>query len=436
MKKLIILTVCFAGLAAFVYFYEIAGKEARDQAEELQQSVLRIEQDKIRSVEIDRAGQEPVVLEKADGNWVLRKPIDSLADNGAVDGLLGSLSSAKRERALEAVSGDDLKTYGLEDPKIRIKLDADGESKTLLIGNKDFSGSKLYVQLEGSKDVLVTSTSLETSVNKPTVDWRSKDALKFDRAKVEQLEIHRPAGDLDLSKRDGNWVMTAPEEGAVDETKVTSLLSTLEFAKAVRFVEEQPSDLAQYGLDKPAVSVRLRAVGSETWQELDLGKQDGENYFAHSSDRSPVFTLKKEVYDDLTQDAGNFQEKGVVDVKQDQVSKLRIQRGDEVLQVRREDFKWIVEEPSEYKDKEALAYKFWYPIDDMQFEAIEKNAPRPEKADVEVTVTLTDGSEKEFWFWKSGDEYRALRLGTDTGGQIKSEDFEKLQFKIADIVGS
>ncbi len=242
MKKLIILTACFAGLAAFVYFYEISGKEARDQAEELQQSVLRVEQDKIHSVEIDHQGQEPIVLEKVDDNWVLRKPIDALADNGAVDGLLRDLSAAKRDRTLEAVSGDDLKTYGLDDPGIRVKVDAEGGVKTLRVGNKDFSGSKLYVQLEGSKDVLVTSTSLETSVNKPTADWRSKDALKFDRAKVEQIEIHRPAGNLDLQKRDGNWVLTSPEEGAADETKVTSLLSTLEFAKAVRFVEEDPED--------------------------------------------------------------------------------------------------------------------------------------------------------------------------------------------------
>jgi hypothetical protein len=30
----------------------------------------------------------------------------------------------------------------------------------------------------------------------------------------------------------------------------------------------------------------------------------------------------------------------------------------------------------------------------------------------------------------------ALRLGSGTGGMIQGEDFEKLQFKIADIVGS
>jgi hypothetical protein len=436
MKKLIILAACFAGLAAFVYFYEIAGKEARDQAEELQQSVLRIEQDKIRSIEIDRKGDDPVLLEKADGTWVIRKPIDALADGSTVDTMLRNLTAAKRDRTLEAPAESERKTYGLDEPGVRIRVDADGTVATLLVGSKDFSGSKLYVQLEGSPDVMVTSTSLETAVEKSPFDWRSKDALKFDRAKVEEIQIQRPNEAVEFQKRDGTWYLEAPEKEAADEAKVTSFLSTLEFAKAAQFVEEDPQDLGKYGLDHPGASVRLREAGSETWQQLDLGKADGENYFARSSGRSPVFTLKKEVFDDLAQDVENFREKGVLDVKQDQVSKLEIRRGDEVLAVRREDFKWIVESPAEDVGKEALAYKFWYPLDDMQFEEIQKNLPRPDKADVEVKVTLTDESVREFWFWKSGEDFMALRLGSGTGGMIKGEDFEKLQFKIADIVGS
>ena len=435
MKKLIILTACFAGLAAFVYFYEIVGKEARDQAEELQQSVLRIEQDKIHSVEIDRTGEDPVLLEKADGTWVLRKPIDALADASTVDALLRNLTTAKRDRTLEAPAESERKAYGLEVPSVRIKVDSDGAVETLLLGSKDFSGSKLYVQLDGSPDVIVTSTSLETAVDKSPSDWRSKDALKFDRAKVEEIQIQRSEGSVEFLKRDGTWYLESPEKEAADETKVTSLLSTLEFAKAVAFVEEDPQDLGKYGLDHPDTLVRLREAGSETWHQLDLGNAEGENYFARSSGRAPVFTLKKEVFDDLAQDVEDFREKGVLDVKQDQVSRLEIRRGDEVLVVRREDFKWIIEAPKEDEGKEALAYKFWYPLDDMQFEEIRKNLPRPVRADVEVKVTLIDGSEREFWFWKSGEEFMALRLGSGTGGMIKGEDFEKLQFKIADILG-
>ena len=437
MKKLAVLAVVFAGLAAFVYFYEIEGQEARDEAKKLEESLLRIKQDQISQVEIVRKDKDPIRLVKKDEAWMLESPIQTSADKTTVDSLVRGLAEAHRERTFDDIKKDDLGKYGLVDPAMQIHVTAGDQKETLLIGSKDFSGTNLYVKLEGGPTVYLTSTSLESSADKPLLDWRSKDAVSIDRDKVTEVDIRRPSDEVHLLKKDDQWRLTQPIADRGDETQVSSLLSALQFAKADRFVEEKPESLEKYGLAKPGVVVRVREEGKDSWTELQLGSRegkDGDGYFARNPQKAPVFTLKKEVYDDLTAAVSKFRDRSVLDVKQDQIASLKIVRGKETLSLKHEDYKWIFESPDEFKGKEALSYKFWYPLADMKFVDILKEVPKSDRADFELGVKLSDGSEQHYRYWRSGDDAYAVCEESGRGGRISREDFEKLQFKTADIV--
>lgn len=437
MKKLAVLAVIFAGLAAFVYFYEIAGQEARDKAKQLEESLLRIKQDQISQVEIVRKDKDPIRLEKKDDAWMLESPLQTSADKTAVDSLVKGLAEAHRERTFDDVKKDDLTKYGLADPGMQIHVTAGDRKETLLVGSKDFSGSNLYVKLEGSPAVYLTSTSLESSADKPLLDWRSKDAVGFDRDKVTEVDIRRPSDEVHLVKKDDQWQLTQPINDRGDETQISSLLSTLQFAKADRFVEEKPEALEKFGLDKPDVVVRVREEGKDSWSELQLGSRDGktgDDYFARNPQKAPVFTLKKEVYDGLTEAASKFRDRSVLGVKEDQIASLDIVRGKETISLKHQDYKWIFESPDELKGKEALSYKFWYPLADMKFADILKEVPKSDRADVELGVKLSDGGERHYRYWRSGGDAYAVCVESGRGGRISKDDFDKLQFKTADIV--
>jgi hypothetical protein len=140
MKKLSILAICFIGLAVFVYFYEIEGEDARKKAEELEQSLFRIEDDEVIEIEISLDGADTVQLKKEGEQWKLQKPIDSLADNGTVDSFISSVTGAERERILENASSK-LDDYGLQETRSRLSILTADSKKELLIGNKDFTGN-------------------------------------------------------------------------------------------------------------------------------------------------------------------------------------------------------------------------------------------------------------------------------------------------------
>ena len=190
-------------------------------------------------------------------------------------------------------------------------------------------------------------------------------------------------------------------------------------------------------MDSPTATIRVQHEEEEGWRVLELGQYKGEHTLARNPERASVFTVSQEIRDQLSQDVLAFRDKSVLDVEQNQIARIVIHRKeDEAIALRYEDYAWIVESPDAQKDQEALAYKFWYPITEIRFLSIQDegsdlmNLPEP---DVEVIVTLNDGSQRTFVFAANGDRYWARKVESGRQGTISQEDFEKLQFKIEDM---
>jgi hypothetical protein len=434
MKTVVILLVVFAGLLAFVYVYEIRGGKAREEAKEKEDKLVSLDRDKINEIEIVRKGSEPVLLKKSGNDWSVRKPIETPADSTTIDSLLSATSTARIDRKLEN-AGKDASKYGLADPRIRVVLKSGKEGRTLLFGSKDFTGNQVYVQVQGSPDVYLTSDYLFNTADKELKDWRNRKVLTFDRNQVQNIDITRPTDQIKLQKQGEKWTLEQPIQEAADESTVSSLLSTLESAEAQKFIAEQPEDLKTYGLDKPVATVRIREQGKDSWKTLELGKKEDDGYLAHTTERTPVFTVKTEVYDKLNQKLWEFRDKNVVDVEQDRVAELTFKRADtEIVLKRQDDGKWVVQKPDSLKGKEAFTYKFWYPLTDIKYQSIDdKLAPGSAKPDIQVTVKSKDGSQRSYQFFQQGDKYLARKVGANRIGSISKESFEALKFKPEDL---
>ena len=307
------------------------------------------------------------------------------------------------------------------------------------MGKDDYTGTQIYVRFQGDQDVHLTSDSILTTSDKGVFDWRSKTVLPLERDKIRAIEVDRPQGGIALRRQDEEWMLVAPFQEPADSSAVNGLLSSLEFAQAQKFVVEKVEDLKRYGLDKPSVRIRIQEQGQEAWKSLELGKKDAADYLARDPDRSPVFTVKEELRNKLMQKVWEFRDKDVVDVAQDEVAQLAIHSEGQEILLKQQDGKWVVEKPEGQKGKEALTYKFWYPIDDIKFESIEERAAhasavRFPEPDVQIVLTLKDHSTRSYDFVKKGDRYLALSRDTGRQGTISKDAFEKLQFKVEEIV--
>ena len=438
MRKIVVLLVVFLGMGLFVYFYEVKGRERREEAQKLEESLLRMKQEEITLVEVQRPDMKGIVLKKKADEWTIEEPIETLADGSALDGLLRNLGLASRERTFPE-GGKALEKYGLDEPRLTLRVAAGSDEKTILVGSDDYSGNKVYVKFPDDTNVFLTSDYIFSTADKQVEDWRSKKVLVFDRNKVETVHVAGGSDEIRLAQRDGEWFLEAPLEERADQSAVSGLLSALEFGQIQNFVSEEPETLQSYGLAKPKVWIRVRQEAEDRWRALEIGQKKEEAFLARNPDRSPVFTVKEDLFEKITQDVWEFRDKDVIDIEQDQIADLLIRREEEEIRVRREDFKWIIQKPEAQKDQEALGYKFWYPLDEIKFETISTHESAGDstsfqKPDVEVVITLKDGSTRTFRFAHSEDQYLARKEESGRQGTISSEAYEKLQFKVEDIV--
>jgi hypothetical protein len=78
-------------------------------------------------------------------------------------------------------------------------------------------------------------------------------------ASIERIRIERPAGLLEMLRRDGRWQLTAPQAAPANTIRTDAIVSVA----AIDSLNQQPIaglDLASYGLDEPKARLQLNDV--------------------------------------------------------------------------------------------------------------------------------------------------------------------------------
>ena len=436
MKKVGMLFALFAGLALFVYFYEIQGEEAREQAQEREESLLRIEEDEITGMTIERGEDAPVELTRNESSWNLVAPIETGVDRFVVDGLARELAGAKRDRTLED-AGAKASEYGLESPRLRLRVGLEAGDRFLRIGNDDYSGSKVYAQIEGSEDVHLIAKGLLTSADKELMEWRNKSVLEFEQEKAQVVEVVQGSETIRVEQREKKWFLTQPLQEQADSSFVSSLLSGIKYARAEKFLDDVGQDLKPYGLDQPRLVLRIQQEGDENWRVLEIGGADEETITARDASRELVFEIKPSVIEKLEEPVWDYRYKQIVDLEQEDVDRVQI-RGKEEISIQREGEDFTIHEPEAQRGQKTAVYKFWYPLSEIKFAAIDdapsaSDDPRFLQPSIAIDITLKDGTVRQLQFSQQDEQYFARLLESGRSGRITKEDFEKLQLEAANL---
>lgn len=120
-----------------------------------------------------------------------------------------------------------------------------------------------------------------------------KELSKLDEAKLVKIVLsERPEGTLTLLKKDGAWVLDPPYPVKLDESTVSDLVYSFTALFAERTIEEQPSNLAQYGLVPPRAVARAW-LDDGTVKTILLGDETpaGNTYYLQVEGDPAVYTV-------------------------------------------------------------------------------------------------------------------------------------------------
>jgi len=258
------------GLGGYIYFVTWKKPEA-DTGTKQEKVFAGVQSDKIDELTITSGKGEKTTLKKDGSAWQVTSPISAKADESEVSGITSNLSSVEVTRVIDDKPAN-LKEYGLETPRVEVDFKAAGdkEPRRLFLGDKSPTGSSVYAKRNAENRVFLIPAFQDTAFDKSSFDLRDKTLVKFDRDKVDGIELTADGKTTALTKDGSDWKLTKPLQTKADFGSVEGLIGRMQSAqmKSIVTAEPTPADLKKYGLDKPSETVTLDLGSARAVVEL------------------------------------------------------------------------------------------------------------------------------------------------------------------------
>jgi hypothetical protein len=312
--------------AGYAYFKDYRGADERQKTEENKDKPFVFDRAAVKALAL-QGKSGPIRLEKNGEEWRITRPLETVADKDAVEGLLTTLESGHIDRRLGEVK--DRKPYGLDPPASSVTVETtSGPPQSVGLGDQAPIGGAWFA-LVGGKEVAVVSAPLGEAANKDLLSLRDKTLLAFDPFKVKGLTIARGRETIVLEKPAEGWKIVQPFDGPADGPAISDLLSALERIRATAFVKEKATDadLKALGFAPPAAKVTLLQDGWDTTKTIEFGSEADGKRNARAVGTDAVIAILPDFWSKLETPAADFRRKDILGLSQYRIRSITAYRG-------------------------------------------------------------------------------------------------------------
>jgi len=419
--SLIVMVVVLAGLAGYIFLVENKREPNAAEAKEKLWGGTLASAD-MEEVQITLAGGETATVQKTDGAWQVVAPSKAPADETEMTSITSSLAGLEIQRVVDPNAGD-VKQYGLDPARISVAFRSKGQKdlRRVELGEKTPTGGDLYARIPGEKRVFLVSSFLDSTFNKTPFALRDKTVLKIDRQKADGLELTDGSNNIQLAKKGSDWMLVKPLAARADFAGVESSLERVGSAQMVGITDENGSDLAKYGLDKPSATI-IVAMGSSR-ATLLLGKTENAVVYAKDASRPMVFTIAPTLKTDVIKPVADFRRKDLFDARAFTTTHIEFKRGSETIVLDKskgKDEKDVWKNATGKEVDAAKADDLVNRITGLRAGSFETQAHASLKSPaLVVTVRSNDNKTETVTFGRSGTDVYAAR--SDEPGSAKIE---------------
>ena len=387
---------------------------------------------------------------RADGWWIV-DPIEFPFEASLVAPMLDALLATPSQASDEGVEGK-----GFEPPRAVLTVEVQGPSGTqqrrVELGATDVDATHVFARVDGR--LMRTLRNLETLLDRPLADWRSRALVSLAPMSVVSLtrsgEVALPGTretlDLTLALELGErWRTSAPFTAQLAPERVGPLLTSLCYLRLQGFEDDTPGPLAVYGLDPPDVRVELATAQGERIALRFAFVPGREALRVMREDWPQVFTVAREMIAPLFVTADEMVDRELLRVPRERLQAFGVRRAGGSVRFERHNFGWTV-------SSEGASSLQREPADDAAVDAlvaaleaarVEELLPGVEHAFEEGDCHVTFEVDGDLLGWTVGGPIegargtrgRAFRRDGDTLlGLVGDELVERLSFAPEDYV--
>jgi hypothetical protein len=407
---LLLAAVAIAGVVA----YSLSHKPTSEELSQQRRRVLKdFKAGDITSLTIEKEGKRLVCRREDGGDWRIAEPVGVRADRYEVQDILDAFAAADMISSPAFPKPGqtlDMSVYALDKPARKVTMsegNPPARSWTVLIGKETGVADSVFVAVEGQEGVCAVKKNVADKTDVTLTGLRSKylaeriSLLDLERIQVQAAAADgRDAFDLACARAEDRWEMKEPVHELADAQAVRNLAGKLYDHRIGPgdFVVDDPTKAADYGLDKPLLTLSLEGNGKSQTIVLSRRPEAGQTQcYAMNKAEPAIVRVPESLFDALRKDPAELKDKSLAEFAPEGVKRIVIATHGAELVLDRGDGQWSIAGQTPAKaDKQA--------IDDFldalkgakvqEFVAEEPGKPAPHglSEDEAVTVTLS-GSE-------------------------------------------
>jgi Domain of unknown function (DUF4340) len=165
---------------------------------------------------------------------------------------------------------------------------------------------------------------------------------------IEELKVSTIAGGVaELKKSADGWYLSGPQHIRADDSEVTGITSNLATVSIQRVVDENPSNLGDYGLREPVAEVSFKAKGAKEFTTLQIGTKSptGSDLYAKTANEKKVFLISGYLESTLNRTPFDLRDKKIISFDRDKVDRIEIRHGKSLVSLVKAKGEWRMNAP-------------------------------------------------------------------------------------------
>jgi hypothetical protein len=173
-------------------------------------------------------------------------------------------------------------------------------------------------------------------------------AFTVEADQIEEIQIKPAAAESSRAeKTNGTWQLVEPEKTDADQGQLTSTATNIASLEVNGVVDDNPTDLAQYGLNPAKLDVAFRVKGEKDLRHLLVGEKTaaGGDLYAKKSDEKRVILISSYLEGTFNRTPFDLRDKTLLKFDHDKVDGLEIARGGTITQLAKSNGEWAIVKP-------------------------------------------------------------------------------------------
>ena len=347
-RTTLVLAAITLGVFAYLRFVEMK-QPSTEEAKRQAQNVVKFDRNKINGIVIQN-GDEKIEMRRRDNRWRLETPIKDQTDSSLIENLLSDLENWQRDGTISAkeieADKNKLTEYGLNKPKLRLKLIGQDRPPEILFGKDAALEGKMYVRFEDSRETFLAGQSVKKDIDKKPEEFRDRKLTDLITAQVSRIILKMPAGEMELQKKADHWEIVKPLRARGDDQKINDLIAQITTARIQQFVADDHGDLSPYGLVEPRGAITLFTQADKPGQLMQIGgipENEKDQTYVRFALRGFVYTVPKKIEEILNTKPDDLRDRHLVRIDTNVLDRITIEvPGKGKLVLARKDENWTI----------------------------------------------------------------------------------------------